>query len=458
MKFNKNRKVGKITKMKKGLILVISDKMDSNRKSDRHEDKLIRIGESARENLGLTNDKSVELWPEGSSTDRINRSKLLKIFKAYSSDLKKLKQPHMGGDEYLRVGFVTTKTFNYICGNQKSKKSQKDIWISDTIEDTVLGADPEFVLMAPDNSIQYAGHVVGFSFEGELGSDGPWAEIRPEPTIDVTDFVHNIRKIFKSHPKTEAIKQYDWMSGCFYNNKDSRYDENKNWPIGGHIHIGIPAMLYKLLEEEDNYKGSTYACLAKTVDEYITIPMMRIENVDKSVKRRREYGKFGDFKSDHPGRIECRTLSGEWMTHPELTKAVIGSVKAVSRSFFKILEENGFEKDIIVNKKMQSQGYRALFSTGSSNSNAWKDIKAMQAMKTIRSSKEMSNILQKGQIKFDQNYFNKLKAMFKSLSTYNDHSEYIDRFLDIVKLSKSDLNKIDHNLKHTWIGDKKFVV
>jgi hypothetical protein len=80
--------------MKKGLILVISNRMDDNRKSNRYEDKLIRMGESARKNLGLADDKSVELWPEGSSTDRINRSKLLKIFHAYSSDLKQLKQSH----------------------------------------------------------------------------------------------------------------------------------------------------------------------------------------------------------------------------------------------------------------------------------------------------------------------------------------------------------------------------
>jgi hypothetical protein len=313
--------------------------------------------------------------------------------------------------------------------------------------------------MTSDNSIQYAGHVAGFSYEGELGSDGPWAEVRPEPTITVKDFIHNIRDIFKNHPKTEIIKPYDWVGGCFYNNRDSSSGEIKKWPVGGHIHIGIPTMLYKLLEEEEDrnrrYLSSTYSCLAKAIDEYITIPMMRVEGINKSVERRKEYGRFGDFRSDHTGRIECRTLSGEWMIHPELTKAVIGSVKAVSRAFFKILEENGFKKETTMTKEMETQDRGSIFL---SNTNEWKKIKSMKAMETVRSSKEMISILQRGEIKFDKDYFNKLKSMFKSLSTYHDHSEYIDRFLDVTKLSKDDLEKIDRNLKRTWVGNKKFIV
>jgi len=49
--------------MKNQLILVPSKRMDGNTKADRNEDRLIRMGERARENLGLKNDKSVELWP-----------------------------------------------------------------------------------------------------------------------------------------------------------------------------------------------------------------------------------------------------------------------------------------------------------------------------------------------------------------------------------------------------------
>ena len=59
--------------MKAQLILVISSQMDSNKKQGRNEDGLIRMGAKARENLGLSKEKSVELWPDsGNSEDRIH--------------------------------------------------------------------------------------------------------------------------------------------------------------------------------------------------------------------------------------------------------------------------------------------------------------------------------------------------------------------------------------------------
>ena len=88
--------------------------MDSNKKKDRYEDKLIRMGEKARHDLGLKDEKNVELWPEGDSRDRISRSRVLEIFKAYSSDLKKAKSD-MPEEDFNRVGFVTSRTFSFIC-------------------------------------------------------------------------------------------------------------------------------------------------------------------------------------------------------------------------------------------------------------------------------------------------------------------------------------------------------
>jgi len=73
--------------MKASVILVISERMSTNKKKDRYEDKLVRMGEVSRENLGLRGEKTVELWPEGSSEDRINRSKVLEIYQAYSGCL-----------------------------------------------------------------------------------------------------------------------------------------------------------------------------------------------------------------------------------------------------------------------------------------------------------------------------------------------------------------------------------
>lgn len=52
--------------MKEGIILVVSKKMDKNAETNRrrNEHKLIRLGHKARENLGLMEDKVVELWSD----------------------------------------------------------------------------------------------------------------------------------------------------------------------------------------------------------------------------------------------------------------------------------------------------------------------------------------------------------------------------------------------------------
>jgi len=202
--------------MKAKLVLMVSEKMDSNQKQDRYEDRLIRMGERARNNLGLKDEKSVELWPEGPTRDRINRSKVLDIFQAYASDLKKAKAT-VPAEDFDNVGFVTSKIFKYICKDNRKKKN--NIWIADTIEDTIIGADPEFLLMNDDGTIKYASEVAGFGHVDILGSDGPLAEIRPEPTVDIVDFVHSIKHILNNHENVELIKQYQWMSGCYYYGK-----------------------------------------------------------------------------------------------------------------------------------------------------------------------------------------------------------------------------------------------
>ena len=226
--------------MKAPLILVISERMDSNKKRDRNENGLIRMGSKARDVLGLSGEKVVEVWPDTDAKDRINRSRSLEIFQAYSSDLKKAKQS-MSEDDFLLVGFVTTNTFNYVCKDGRKKK--QNIWLADSIEDTIIGGDPEFILMNDDGTIQYAAEISGFSYDAALGSDGPLAELRPDPAISVDDFVDNMHTILCEHPNTKIIDPYRWVGGCFFNEKRAGNEIASSWPAGGHIHIGTPVQL-----------------------------------------------------------------------------------------------------------------------------------------------------------------------------------------------------------------------
>jgi len=438
--------------MKSQLILVPSKRMDINKKNSRNEDKLIRMGEKTRANLGLTNDKAVELWPDNNDINgKINHDRLALIFQAYSEDLKELKESGMNQEEYNRVGFVTTKIFKFICGRKDTKK--ESIWLADSIEDTVIGADPEFALMK-DGEIQYAGNVPGFAFEGHLGNDGPLAEVRPDPATNVRDFVNNIQKVFESDPQRDCIIEYDWIGGCFFNSSA----QQREFGIGGHAHIGTPVQLAELFNDgrKSDVKNMMFACLQKVLDEYISIPMLKIEGKDDGVRRRHHYGKFGDYRTDN-GRLEYRTLSGMWLVHPELAKYTMGAVKAVSHAFFKLAESKDYADKMFMpsNVNKNSDAY-AIFDQRESD--IWKNIEIIKAMDAVRPSTEMIDILDKGIINFSKAFILDLKKKFRSLSTYNMYSESIDAFIELSSLPLLQLKKIDRNIKHNWLEGKEFII
>ena len=447
--------------MKAPLILIISDRMDSNRKSDRNENGLIRMGTKARRNLGLIDEKVVEVWPDTNTNGRINRSKSLEIFQAYSSDLKKAKES-MSEEDFERVGFVTPTIFRYVC--KDGRKSKENIWLADTVEDTVVGGDPEFMLFDGSGNIMYASKVNNLGHSDELGSDGPLAELRPDPAILVEDFVNNIRNILTDHPNTKLIDPYEWVGGCHHHGYETGVTDpetTRDWPVGGHIHLGTPGNLaQKISSFGNNYSRAVYACLQRILDSYVAIPMMKLDGRKHGMKRRESYGHFGDHKTDH-GRLEYRTLSGEWLTHPELTRIVIGTVKAIAHAYFRAIEDGGFKHSLIMTKKHQETNewynYNDLrfFSATFDN---WKNIEITKAFDTTSNSENMRAILHKWEIEFKKSYFDKLKAKYRSLQTYREYADYIDKFIEVVRLPQNVLNEREKGLKHTWVGDSNFII
>ena len=440
--------------MKTQLILIVSEKMGGNKKQDRYEDRLIRMGSKARDNLGLKDEKTVELWPEGPASDRITRSKVLEIFQAYSDDLKKAKLT-VPEEDYDKVGFVTSKIFKFIC-KDKAKK-QKNSWIANTIEDTVVGADPEFLLMN-GGSVKYAAEVPDFSHTDILGSDGPLAEIRPAPAVDVVEFVDSMKDILKNHENVKLIQQYKWMGGCYYYGQQDGTRRNRSWTLGGHIHIGTPARLARAISSFGGfYEKSVYSCLNKILDEYVATPMIKVDGIKDSVKRRAEYGEYGDIRLDH-GRLEYRMLSGEWFTHPEMAKMVIGTVKAIAHSFFKILDEADYKHSMIMTKKQQSSNDQYDFKFFENDFDLWKDIEITKYFNATKDAVSMKRIFTDGEISFTKPYFTTLGKKLKDLPTYKGYSEHIDRFMELVSLSRNVLIRRDKDLKHTWVEGSDFII
>lgn len=440
--------------MKNGLILFVSNRMESNKKETRHENELIRIGSIARKNLGLENDSVVELFPDGDGLKRATRSRILKIFEAYAEDLKRAKE-ELSTEQYQRVGFVTQKTFNFLCGSRPNNRAE-DIWLADSIEDTIIGADPEFLLRSEDGTPMYAGNVPGFTYEGSLGSDGPLAEVRPNPEVSPTNMIKNIRQILNSDPNIETIKNYKWEAACFYNAPDL----SREFSIGGHIHIGTPLQISQFIINKlpDDFTNKTllFSNLQKLIDEYVAIPLIKLDGKENTIKRRNHYGTFGDFRSDG-GRLEYRTISGMWLLHPKIATAVVGTVKAISDSYFKLIEQNNYDTKLLSPSGLYNMYSISLFSKSTEDGeygDRWKTIEILKHFDATKSSDRMIDILHKGNIALNRPFFDKLTKKLEKLSEYNKYKEHIESFITILSNSYNKLSNLDRDIKHNWVEDK----
>jgi len=434
---------------RKRLVLMASKRMDKNKKEGRNENSLIRMSSIARDSMGFHNDK-VELWPADSTgEDRLNRSILLTVFHAFKDDLSELKADIQSGklaeEKYNRIGFVTTKTFNRVCGNKKG--ASENIWISNDIYDTVIGTDPEFLLFhkTEDRIVTAVGVL---PHNGEMGCDGAMAEIRPKPEVSIERHVANMREIFDAHKDEKKLKDLRWVATCYHE------DEHRAYPVGGHVHVGNPR---QLVNQSDAVRRKFYKVANKIIDEYITLALVKLDGEPGSRRRKKDklysgYGGFGDFRTEH-GRLEHRSMSGMWLLHPSLAKAVLGSTKAVIDEIFRHIAEKKFNGDYILPTGMgRLDLYRDDFDS-------WAEIPLAQDMNCILSSGNMRSILLESNVKYmTLTRIRQLHNKFKKLSTYADNSKYIDAFCEILKLKQEEISGWSNDIRENWLGKKKFLV
>jgi len=430
--------------MKEGIILVVSKKMDHNvgRNKRSNEHRLIRFGRRAREHLGLTQDKTVELWPDVPPKDRANRSKVLHIYQAYTADLREIKKT-MSEEEYLRVGFVTSTTFRYLCSDEYLDKAD-NVWLADSVEEILVGADPEFALLDLNQFI-YAGHINGLSFNGELASDGPLAELRPNPEVDVDKFISNIKNILTNNYRLKYIDKYRWYAHPYYDDKEV---EDHVYAIGGHIHIGTPKLALHEVENNDSVKYSMFGILNYILNHFVAIPFMHIENVDDSVKRRVKgrYGRGDDFRTDRE-RLEYRVISGAWLKHPTIAKAVVGTAKAIAESYYKYVVDVSPQKAF---EEALDEDFRNFHKLKAKINN----LAVAKEFAMFIPADETDNIL-RGEAELSHDELKKILKCLKKLPTYNKYSEYIDLFVELVKYSLNDGLKVSPYFKTAWRQNKK---
>lgn len=398
------------------IILVPSRRMDENKKSDRDEHSLIRMGERARVVLGLAGEKEVTVWSENKS----GKSKTLKIFQAFSGDLEEMKQ-QMTNEEYARVAFVTTSTHKLLCG-EKSKTTQKYAWLSDSVEELMVGTDPEFGLFK-NGRLEFAGYILPDK-TGQLGYDGAFAELRPNPSAIPEQVVKNMVKLLKSK-ETSVIKDYDWKACCHVGGHH----------CGGHIHIGIPMTLLKT-----NIPKCDWAVpLTRMIDSFVAVPLMILDPKQESITRRKRYGYVGEFRYDWADHIEHRTFSGMWMLNPNLATAVIGATKAVAEAFFKAAEGSGYDQKYMTN----NQGLADTLN---------RDVKfpILSDLNAYEKLADLKNKINNYDIQFDKDTIDGCHNKLRRLPNFNKYSEYIDRLMTFVADFQS--GKPENDIKKSWTG------
>ena len=438
---------------KSKLTLIPSISMDKNKKSGRDENTLIRLPKVSREYLDSStkHDRhSVEVYLDTNNTkERIESAKILNIFRAFAEDIKKHKD--LTPEELVHVGFVTTSTFRKITNNKK----KNSIWISNNVSDTVIGADPEFLLFDTDGNVIRANNVL--SYNGELGCDGAMAELRPKPSTTPEGLITHITDILKNIDATAPISPYNWIAGCYHK------DKNRDYPIGGHIHIGNPIQIVNMGIKEQK---ALFVVLNKIIDELLSIPMIKIDGAAYGSARRTKcvigkFGYYGDLRTCD-GRLEHRTLSGMWLMHPTLATCVLGTIKAIIDEVFNFVMDHNLEMGYILPSELNKSNQHSElkdFNLWASDFNKWKEIPLAIDMDCIADSKYMIEILNRSDAgvingTFINNWYKKMKR----LSTYKTYAKYIDGLAEMLKVNHKEYNDFDKTLQKNWLEGKKFII
>lgn len=436
--------------MKHKVILVASKKMDSNKKPDRQEGGLIRLPAKTRKSLDLE-DNILTVWK---SKDK--RPLHLKAFHAFSEDIKAVKASgdYSEGD-LNKIAFVTTETFSKVIGD--NTKGIDNIWLSNDIESTVLGADPEFLLFNSDGNIVRANAEGSLSYYGPMGYDGAMAEIRPKPSDDPEVLVDNMRKIFTDKKYKKLLDSYLCSCACYHK------DNVRDYPVGGHIHVGNPR---QILDIDLNTRIFLFRSLNKIMDELLAIPLIKLDGKEGAIRRtkcqmapKNGYGYFGEYRCDsgqgNNKRLENRTLSGMWLLNPSVAKAVFGCAKIIVDEVYGKVYDKKLDRDYFSSSRLRAAGD----AVWDSKFNGWKDIPLCSDMRCTKSSAQMIKVLSESKSgTITKSLMAKWKDAMKSFNGYEKYRDYVEAFHDIALLSRKEITGWTKDIKTNWVENKKFIV
>jgi hypothetical protein len=389
--------------------------------SDKGENSLIRLPKRARNYFGFTNSIVVV----GKGEHRFG----LEVKKAYKEDVlklaRKLSTGKMSEEEGLTAVFVTRSVL------QKINRRQGDsVWISDSLEEITIGADPEFGMRDGQERFVRGSNVIKKA--GAFGSDGPAVEVRPAPSVDHVAMVGNITKILQNPP--EAVCPYKWVGGATFT------DHNRSYWFGGHIHLGRPTQI-----DPDHAISYCYNGIAKVLDQLLAFPLVRFDTPNPDLRRHGcDYGygtagtgATGDSNSSvrsHVDRFEYRVLSALWVAHPTLAKVVVGATKAITESVYGAIANKKFEYDWV-----GSTPFLKSFGIGNTKS----IIEIINRSRADAITKE---------------HLTRWRSQIRSLERFDDYSEELNALIALVGADPSVIKKhLDLDLRQGWCEGKRFL-
>jgi hypothetical protein len=179
-------------------------------------------------------------------------------------------------------------------------------------KDIKMGADPEFMMFNSRTGkiVSASNH---FPREGMVGCDNirmpnrtqrPVAEVRPRPDYSPIILTANIKQALHMANQMAPYRGVRWAAGS---------QPGGGFSIGGHIHFS-------------NIKVN--ASILRALDNFVGLPIFLIENPVPASRRRKRYGRLGDYRNKEYGGFEYRTPAS-WLVSQNITLAILCLAKIV---------------------------------------------------------------------------------------------------------------------------------
>lgn len=205
-------------------------------------------------------------------------------------------------------------------------------WISEEFEHkrAVFGMDPEFLLRNTQGKIVPASRYlpakggVGYDSATVLGRKQihPLAELRPEPSENITVLVNNLRRTMWMAATQIKDHSLQWIAGGM---------PVPGLPLGGHLHMSGISLNTRLIRAMDNY---------------LALPLIMIEDTTTR-GRRKKYGRLGDVRRPSHGGFEYRTLPS-WIISPRVTKGVLALASLIVQHYDELVDRPLDNSDVLL--------------------------------------------------------------------------------------------------------------